>query len=218
MANHTIQLRNERPEDYRAVEALTREAFWNHYAPGCSEHYLLHLLRNSNAFLPHLDFVAERDGLLVGNIVYSRAAIAGDDGNRHAVITFGPISVLPKEQGKGVGSMMIEHTKAVAKDLGHSAILIYGDPDYYCKFGFVPAQRYGITTSDDWYAAALLALELTDGALRHCSGRFLEDNLFNVDETAVRAFDQSFPPKELRQGGPSQARFAQLVQQRVPRR
>ena len=65
----TIEIRLERPEDYRAIENLTREAFWNHHVPGCDEHYLAHVLRGSDCFLPELDFVAECSGQIVGNFM-----------------------------------------------------------------------------------------------------------------------------------------------------
>lgn len=65
-----IELRNERFSDYPETENVVREAFWNRYSPGCYEHYLIHIMRYSRAFVPQLDFVAVFDDKIVGNIVF----------------------------------------------------------------------------------------------------------------------------------------------------
>lgn len=62
-----IEIRKEQKSDYRETEEMVREAFWNHYSPGCVEHYLVHVLRDSSVFLPELDLVAIADGRIVGN-------------------------------------------------------------------------------------------------------------------------------------------------------
>ena len=98
-----LTIRNERPEDYAAVEELTRRAFYNVYVPGCTEHYLVHIMRGHRDFLPELDFVAELDGRLIGNIMYTRSWLTDGDGNRREVLTFGPVSILPECQRKGYG-------------------------------------------------------------------------------------------------------------------
>lgn len=212
-----ILVRPEREGDRRAAEELTREAFWNLYVPGCSEHYLLHLLRDSGAFIGALDWVAEKDGRVVGSIVYSHAQILGDDGQAHAAITFGPVAVLPALKGQGIGSLLIRRTLEEARKLGHQAVLIYGDPAYYARFGFQGAERFDIRTHDDFFADALQALELAPGALSGCSGRFSEDGIFNIDEAAAEAFDRNFTPKEKLTGLPSQARFLEVAGRRRAR-
>ena len=67
---NNITIRLETKDDYRAVENLTREAFWNVYRPGCMEHYVLHCYRDDPAFVPELDFVMELDGELIGQVIY----------------------------------------------------------------------------------------------------------------------------------------------------
>lgn len=210
-------LRLEEPEDYRKVEELTREAFWNHHLPGCNEHYLLHIMRDCGAFIRELDIVAEIDGEIVGNIVYTKAKILGDDGINHEVLSFGPVSVLPELWAKGIGAALIEDTIARAKASGYRAILIYGDPAYYKRFGFIPAETFGIGTPDNMYADPLQALELWEGALSGCRGRFFEDKVYNVDEDAAAEFDKTFPHKELQGDLPSQERFRYLLGLRRPR-
>ncbi len=212
-----MNFRLEQPADYRAVENLTREAFWNHHVPGCNEHYLLHIMRDCTAFIRELDIIAEIDGEIVGNIVYTKASVIGDDKIRREVLCFGPISVLPDFWAKGVGSALIEYTTAKAKKLGYRAVLIYGDPEYYQRFGFVPAETFDIRTPDNMYAVPLQASELWKGALDGCGGRFFEDPVYDVDEDAAVEFDKTFPHKELRDDLPSQKRFRQLVKLMRPR-
>ncbi|MPN14389.1 hypothetical protein SDC9_161716 [bioreactor metagenome] len=212
-----VLLRNERESDYRAVEALTRDAFWNEHFPGCNEHYLIHIMRTSDAFVKELDFVAELEGKIVGHIAYARAKIARDGGDEIDVLTFGPLSVLPALQGKGIGGKLVNHTLALAKQLGYTSVLIYGDPDYYHRFGFVAAKTYGIGTADNMYMPALQALELVSGALSDARGRFFEGEIYNVNEAAVKAFERGFEPKKLLSGLPSQIKFLKMLEQRVPR-
>lgn len=204
-----LEIRLERPEEWRAVEELTREAFWNVHVPGCDEHYLVHLLRGLPSFIPELDFVAISDGQLVGNIMYSKGYIENAEGSRREVILFGPLSVLPSCQHKGIGSALIRHSAAVAKELGYGAIMIYGDPLYYGRFGFRPASDYGITPPDGQPHPALQAWALTEEALAGASGRFYEDAAFEIEKEAAEAYDRRFPPKE-KGYAPSQARFAEL--------
>ncbi len=217
MNREDVVLRKETVSDYRTVEELTREAFWNHHVPGCDEHYLLHIMRKADSFIHELDIVAEINGTIVGNIVYTKAKIIDDNGTYHNVISFGPISVLPTFQGKGIGGRLIEYTKKIAKDVGYKAILIYGDPDYYSRFGFTAAENYKIGTSDNMYAVPLQALELYQGALSNISGRFIEDGIYEIDEVAAKEFDKGFLPKELLSDLPTQLRFRQLLEMRTPR-
>lgn len=96
-----FQIRLEQPADYRETGQMVREAFWNCYSPGCTEHYLLHVMRGSLNFVPELDFVAVADNRIVGSIVFQKSFVLGDDGNRHDVLTMGPIAVLPSVQRRG---------------------------------------------------------------------------------------------------------------------
>lgn len=212
-----ILIRREQENDYQDVEVLTREAFWNHFSPGCDEHYLAHILRDAPAFVKELDYVAVCDGVVVGNIMYSEAHVLGDNGEKYPVLCFGPLSVLPEFQGRGIGSNLIEHTKEIAKSLGYRAILIYGDPEYYKRTGFVGAEMFLIGTSWNTYATPLLACELVEGALEECAGRFYEDAIFEMKKEQVEAFDKNFLPKEKVEGTKSQNRFAELIKMNRPR-
>ena len=209
-----VEIRREWPEAYRAVDALTREAFWNQYGPGCVEHYLTHRLRECPAFLPELDFVAVSGGQIVGNIMAVKGVIECDSGERRTVVTIGPLSVLPPYQRKGIGGKLLLQVKREAKKMGCRALLLCGDPAYYQKQGFLPAEHFGIRTAEDEYAAALQAFVLEDGALWGAAGRYLEDEIYAVDEKQAEAFDRLFPEKEKRSGTPGQLRFGEVVKLR----
>ena len=93
-ANQTLNIiiRKETPQDYYNTELMTMRAFWNIHEPGCNEHYLLHMLRQSDDYLPELSRVAELDGKIVGSIAFSKAVIK--DGDKvHDIVTFCQLSV-----------------------------------------------------------------------------------------------------------------------------
>ena len=211
-----MEIRMEQQGDWKAVEDLTREAFWNIHEPGCSEHLLMHRMRQSPAFIKELSMVAVAHGKIVGHIAYTRAAVISMQGKRQEVLCFGPLSVLPAFQGRGIGSALVKHTKELAGKMGFGAVLIYGDPLYYERFGFVKAQLYDIYAPGGMYADALQACELSDGALSTVTGAFHEDEVFDMAQEDVEAFDREFLPKE-KGFLPSQARFAQVVAMRRPR-
>lgn len=191
-----IIIRPEKEQDHEEVENLTREAFWDLYKPGCDEHLLAHKLRNVQAFLPELDFVAEADGQIVGNIMYSISEIIDENKHRHAVITFGPVGVLPSCQKAGIGSALIEYTVKKATELGYQAIIIFGNPAYYHRFGFVNAEKYHITTPEGKNFEAFMVLELYKGALQGITGKYYEDPVFHIEPEELEAFEKKFPYKE----------------------
>lgn len=210
MRNSSIYIRKETPADYHIVENVMREAFWNHYSPACSEHYLVHIMRSCPTFVHELDFVAEYNGEIVGSVMSLRSIIKSDDGLEYEVLSLGPIAVLPEYQHKGIGSQLIKATKESACSLGYRAILLCGDPDYYLHQGFSPAELFDIRTSDNMYMVALHVCELYPNALKGISGRYFEDDIYNVDEAEVHTFDKQFPPKEIIVGTPSQLKFEQV--------
>ena len=191
-----IVLRPEKETDYYAVEHLTREAFWNVHCPGCDEHLLIHHMRSADAFIKELDYVAVYHNEIIGHIAYAKTNIFGNDGTEYGVITFGPVSVLPVYQKKGIGKKLITHTIAKAAEMGFNAILIYGFPEYYTRFGFVNSKKYKITNMEGNYHDALMALELYSGALEHISGKFCEGDIYDIDKSKLEPFEKNFPYKE----------------------
>ena len=186
-----LTIRLERPEDYREVEALTREAFWGVFHPTCDEHYLVHKLRNSRDFVPALDMVAESDGRIVGHILYTKARVTDAAGRENEVLTFGPLSVLPAYWKRGIGTALMRATIDRARELGYRGIVIFGHPDYYCRVGFRPAGEFGIVTGQGDAYDAFMALPLYPGALDGIAGVYRESPDFEMDEAAAKAF----PPK-----------------------
>ena len=210
-----IGIRNETPADYRIVEELTREAFWGSMDhPTCDgEHLLVHKLRELPSFVPELDFVAEAEGKIVGHIIYSLAKVMTPEKQEIAVLNFGPLSVHPDYKGLGVGSALMCHSIAEAARLGYRAIIFYGHPDYYPRFGFRRASRYGIVSSDGNSLDALMAMDLYDGALDGVTGRYIEDEVYDVDPEELAEFDKGFPKKE-----PVRLLPAELLTSQLPQR
>ena len=118
MSENKIIIRNETKEDYRKVENLTREAFWNVYRPGCMEHYVLHCYRDDPAFVPELDFVMELNGELIGQVIYVRSEIDCDDGRKLPIMTFGPIGIAPEYKRQGYGKRLLDYSMEKAKEAG----------------------------------------------------------------------------------------------------
>jgi len=199
--DHTtyIHIRQEQPTDHFAVESLTRDAFWPFRWDGlqiCDEHLLVHKLRKCNAFIPELNLVAELDGKPVGHIIYTRSKIIDDADNAYSTLTFGPLSVHPNYQGRGIGQALMRHSFKIAKDLGHRAVIIFGHPNYYPRVGFRRAGEFGITTSDRKTFDPFMAYPLYDGALDGIKGRYYLAPIYETltQEDALE-FDKKFPPK-----------------------
>lgn len=194
-----IIIRNERKEDYRKVENLTREAFWNVYRPGCTEHYVLHCYRNDPAFVPELDFVMELNGELIGQIIYVRSEIDCDDGRKLPIMTFGPIGIAPEYKRQGYGKRLLDYSMEKAKVMGVGALVISGNILFYGKSGFVPAKTKGVRYADDPDADYLLVKELIPGFLDGISGTYKDPDGYFVCEKNPEDFERfeaAFPKKE----------------------
>ena len=197
----SIIIRNETPADYRAVENLTRESFWNVYRPGCTEHYVLHCYRSAPDFVPELDFVMEKDGELIGHVMYSRSEITTSGGKAIPIMTFGPISIAPGYKRQGYGKRLLDYSMEKARDMGAKALAITGNIDFYGKSGFVPAKTKGIRYADDPEADYFLIRELTPGFLDGISGTYKDPVGYFVcekDPEGFERFEATFPKKEKR--------------------
>lgn len=191
-----ITIRNEHPKDYYAAELVAKRAFWNLHVPGCNEHYLVHILRESNDYIPSLTRVAECDGKIVGAIYYAKCKIETSDGEI-PVLTFGPLCVDPDYQRRGIGKALLEASLSQARQMPFAAVIIFGEPKYYPRHGFVTCDKMGITTADGENSDAFMCLELHDGALSSASGRFIEASVYyNLPEQSVEEYDLKFPYME----------------------
>ena len=189
-------IRRETEADYRAVEELHRNAFWNVHVPGCCEHYLAHVLRKHPDFIPELDLVYELDGEIVGNVMYTKSELLEESGNSTGILTFGPIGVAPEYQRRGIGKALLEASFDIAAGLGYPAIAIFGDPDNYVARGFRSCKRYNVCLEGDVYPAALLVKELKPGFFDGRKLVFRESPAYEIQERDAEAFDAGFPPKE----------------------
>ena len=141
-------IRLEREEEYREVENLVREAFWNVYRPGCLEHYVLNQLRNDEAFVSELDFVMEKDGQLIGQNMFMHATIKADDGRDIPIMTMGPICITPELKRQGFGKKLLDYSLNKAAELGCGALCFEGNINFYGKSGFTFASEFGIRYHD----------------------------------------------------------------------
>lgn len=198
MKNDCI-IRLEKTEEHRETEALVREAFWNVYRPGCLEHYVLNQLRSDKAFVPDLNFVMEKDGRLIGQNMFMRAAIKADDGSDLPIMTMGPICISPELQGQGYGKILLDYSLEKAAEFGCGALCFEGNINFYGKSGFTYASEFGIRYHDlpeGADASFFLCKELKKGYLDGISGEYTPPKGYFVDEAEAEEFDKQFPPKE----------------------
>jgi predicted N-acetyltransferase YhbS len=198
MNKNDVTIRIEKKEEYREVENLIRESFWNVYKPGCSEHYVIHVLRDDPAFVKELDFVMELDGRLIGQNMFMRTIIESDDGRVIPVLTMGPICITPELKRMGYGKLLLDYSLEKAGDMGFGAVLFEGNIDFYGNSGFEYAREYGIRYHDlpeDADDSFFLCRELIPGYLRDVTGVYQTPDGYYVKDEDVEDFDRDFPPK-----------------------
>lgn len=200
--NSELTIRRENESDYRAVENLVRESFYNVYRPGCYEHYVLHQLRLDPAFVTELDFVMEKDGQLIGQNMFMRAVIQADDGREIPIVTMGPICIAPALKRQGYGKILLDYSIEQATKLGCGAVCFEGNIDFYGKSGFTFASRFGIRyhgLPEGADASFFLCRELIPGYLDGITGVYAPPEGYFAAERNPEAFEQfdaQFPPKE----------------------
>ena len=200
-----INIRLEKPEDYREVENLTREAFWNVYRPGCLEHYVLNQYRNNPDFIPELDYVMELDGHIMGHVMFSRAELVLDNGEHVPSWTFGPISIHPDYKRKGYGLRLLNYALERARAMGVGFLCMEGNIDFYRHAGFDLASKYGIHYHDepqesevpDFRAQELIPNWIRDHGIAEATypppkGYFVAD----LHPEEFEAYESTFPKKE----------------------
>ena len=189
-----LVIRPEQPVDYSPMENLIRDAFWDVYRPGASEHLLIHKLRQDPSYLPGFSFIAELDGQPAGGIWYAMCAIEKLDSSRIPIPTLGPVGVAPALQKRGIGSALIRHTLPLVKAAGHSGVVLFGDPAYYGRFGFAPGRDAGIAACDGEFYDVLQHARFNDSA--DLAGRFQESEPYQIDPAEVEQFEIWFTPRE----------------------
>lgn len=192
-------IRLEKKDDYKEVENLVREAFWNVYRPGCSEHYVIHVLRDDQAFVKELDFVMEQDGRLIGQNMFMETVINADDGRTIPVLTMGPIGITPELKRKGYGKALLDYSLEKAKELRYGAVLFEGNIGFYGKSGFDYARKFNIRYHDMLEGADdsfFLCKELIPGYLDGITGVYQTPHGYYVEDSDVEEFDKGFPAKK----------------------
>ena len=199
MTKNDVTIRIEKKEEHRDVEDLIRESFWNVYKPGCSEHYVIHVLRNDPAFVKELDFVMQQNGKLIGQNMFMRTVIDSDDGRDIEVLTMGPICITPELKRKGYGKILLDYSLEKALEMGFGAVLFEGNIGFYGNCGFTYAREYGIRYHDlpaDADDSFFLCKELVPGYLEGITGVYQTPAGYYVKDEDVEEFDKDFPPKE----------------------
>ena len=199
MNKNNIIIRLEKKEEYREVENLVRESFWNVYRPGCLEHFVLNRLRNNPDFIAELDYVMELNGKLIGQIVFMKAVLKADDGRDIPIVTIGPICIIPELKRRGYGKVLLDYSLDKAAKMGFGAVCIEGNIDFYGKSGFTYAGEFCIRyhgLPEDEDASFFLCKELTPGYLDGITGEYETPTGYFVDEAEADEFDKGFPYKE----------------------
>lgn len=202
MNTNNIKIRLERKEEYREVENLVRESFWNVYRPGCLEHYVLKCLRNDPDFVSELDFVMEKDGKLIGQNIFVRTNIKADDGRMIPIMTMGPICITNELKRQGYGKILLDYSLEKAKELGCGAVCFEGNILFYGKSGFTYASEFGIRyhgVPEGEDASFFLCKELIEGYLDGITGEYsTPKGYFACDENPkeFERYESEFPTKE----------------------
>ncbi|WP_297407485.1 GNAT family N-acetyltransferase [uncultured Cetobacterium sp.] len=191
-----IIIRREEEKDYKRVEEIAREAFWNLYFPGANEHYIIHKMRSHKDFIKELALVIEIDGIVQGGIFYTNSKIVSPNGKEYQTISFGPVFIAKNLHRKGLGRELITHSIKVAKKLGYRGILTLGYPYHYNPYGFIGGKKYNISMGDMNYYTGLLALPLYEGALDNISGYAVFSDTLEATPEEVEEFDKNFTPME----------------------
>lgn len=201
-----LTIRNETQADRQTVEDITRLAFYNLYVPGCTEHYLVRVMRDHPDFIPELDFVAELDGQVIGNVMYTRATLTDENGAVKDVLTFGPVSVTPAHQRRGYGKQLLEYSFRRAVELGWDVVVIFGSPVNYVGRGFKSGRKFNVCLENGKFPSAMMVKELKKGALDGRKWVYRDSPVMSIDEAAARRYDDTLEPMA-RVYRPSQEEF-----------
>lgn len=156
----------------------------------------MHNIRKSISYIDKLDLVAVFENEIVGHIVSTKAKIIDSQNNEHEILCVGPLSVFSDFQKRGIGSELINESIKVAKELNYKGMILFGNPDFYHRFGFRNAKEYSITTKDGLNFEPFMALELQTNGLDNIMGKFFEDNAFVTHTNELIEFKKRFPYKE----------------------
>lgn len=191
-----LKIRHEKQEDYTIVENVIRQAFYNVYMPGCYEHYLTHVMRHHEDFIPELDFVMELDGQIIGNIMYTKAKLVDENNHEKDILTFGPVSILPAYQKQGYGHQLMEYSFQQATLLGYDTIVILGNPRVYLPLGFQSSHKYNICLENGKFPTAMLVKTFNSHFYDGKRWTYHESPVMNIDIETALAYDDALEKLE----------------------
>ena len=192
--NYTIRV--ETPADYAEVSNLVRESFWNVYAPGCTEHYVIEHLRKSEGFIKELSFVMEKNGRIIGQNIFFKTEITASDGTKIPVLTMGPICIANDLKRQGYGKILLDYSFEKAAELGFGAVFFEGNIDFYGKSGCEYASKYNIRYhlipegSDPSCQCFFLCKVLKPGYLGSFKGVYAPPKAYFVAEENLEDFER----------------------------
>ena len=160
--------------DQETIYRLVREAFASAAVSDGNEVNLVNALEKSPSWIPELSLVAEKEGILVGYILFTQAMVGQTE-----ILALAPLAVLPSQQGHGIGRTLIEKGHQKAKELGYAYVAVLGDPAYYSRFGYGPAADLGIKAPPSFPTDYFMAIQL-DGSARSLDGSIIYDAAFGI--------------------------------------
>jgi putative acetyltransferase len=157
-----LKIRAEEAADFDGIRQVNLEAFGQR-----AEADLVEALRAAGQI--SVSLVALQEGRVVGHILFSPVSIDSAQGTQ-AAVGLAPMAVLPQQQRQGVGSELIRHGLDACRRVGHAIVVVLGHPEYYPRFGFVPASRFSVTCEYEVPEEVFMALELKPGVLQGHGG------------------------------------------------
>lgn len=170
-----IKIRQENEKDYAEVYELIKKAFGVAEHADGDEQDLVERLRKGKSFVPELSLVAEIDGKIVGQILFTKANV-----NDKVLLVLAPLSILPEYQHQGIGRKLIDFGHEKARAIGFAGSLSLGDPKVYMGSGYIPASKWKIVAPFEIPDEYFLAVELAPGALSEFAGIVTYAKEFNI--------------------------------------
>ncbi|MBS5936908.1 GNAT family N-acetyltransferase [Clostridium sp.] len=164
-----LTIREEEIKDYNEVEKVVEESFKTAEFSDKDEHNLVRRLRNSNEFIKELSLIAEEENKILGHVLLTKALIKGESIS-YETLALAPLAVLPEYQKSGIGKILMNKVIERARELGYKSIVVLGHENYYPKFGFEKASKYGVKAPFEVPDEAYMILELSPGSLNGVSG------------------------------------------------
>ncbi len=169
-----MDIRTEKPEDLEAVRQVNIAAFGRE-----NEANLVDRLRGTGSTF---SFVAVQSDRIVGHLFFSLVTVEGKCSKNLSIQGLAPVAVLPEYQRQGIGTLLIREGLKECARSGFHAVVVLGEPDFYSRFGFIPASRKSLKCEYDVPDEVFMVLELESGALQDCSGTVKYRSEFSLCE------------------------------------